>query len=85
MISDEEMWGTVEAILETKPQQELVHEPQTTSCLPSIPQPTEQTSEQETPISDEETEPVNETVEQPKPKKKRKKQTEEVAKTNEEN
>jgi len=79
--------GTVEAILESKPQQELVHEPQTTSCLPTMPQPTEQTSEQEAPISDEETptEPVNETVEQPKPKKKRKKQTEEVAKTNEEN
>lgn len=87
VISDEELWGTVEAILETQPQQELVHEPQTTSCLHPMPIQTEQKDEQETPKSDEETitETVTETVTPSKPKKKRKvKQTVEVTNTNEE-
>lgn len=88
VISDDEMWNTVEAILESTPHQKLVHEPQTTSCL------SQQTilDEQET-QTDDKSEQVESTEEQsvvqPKPKRKRKQKTvektEEVSKTDEEN
>lgn len=78
-VSDDEMWNTVEAILESQPSQELVHEPQGTSVLPVPPQPINDTpveeNVQETPADAS----TDEIVEPPKPKRKRKpKTTEEV-------
>ena len=76
-VSDDEMWNTVEAILEAQPSQELVHEPQGTSSLPAPPPSIDELQEAEPVIE----EPP---VEQPK-KRKRKPKTVEENKTNEEN
>ena len=65
VVSDEEIWGEVEAILETEPSQKLVHEPQTQSQL-MIP-PTQVEEQVETPEVQEQP------TEDSKPKKKRKK------------
>lgn len=65
VVSDEEIWGEVEAILETEPSQKLVHEPQTQSQL-MIP-PTQVEEQVEAPEVQEQP------TEEPKPKKKRKK------------
>lgn len=80
-VSDDEMWNTVEAILEAKPSQELVHEPQGTSSLPAPPPSIEETESIE---EKQEEIPVKETVEtvepvetNEKPKKTRKKKKEE--------
>lgn len=74
-VSDDEMWNTVEAILESQPSQELVHEPQGTSVLPVQPQPINDTpveeNVQETPANTS----TDEIVEPPKPKRKRKSKT----------
>lgn len=69
VISDEEIWGEVEAILETEPSQKLVHEPQTKSQLMIPPTPVDEQVE-----APEEEQPT----EEPKPKKKRKQKTEET-------
>ena len=76
-VSDDEMWNTVEAILEAQPSQELVHEPQGTSSLPAPPPSIDELQEAET-VAEEPP------VEQPK-KRKRKPKTVEENKTNEEN
>ena len=65
VVSDEEIWGEVEAILETEPSQKLVHEPQTQSQL--VTPPTQVEEHVETPEVQEKP------TEEPKPKKKRKK------------
>ena len=71
VVSDEEIWGEVEAILESEPSQKLVHEPQTQSQLMIPPtQVDEQVETQE--------EVQEQTKEEPKPKKKRKQKTEET-------
>lgn len=74
-VSDDEMWNTVEAILESQPSQELVHEPQGTSVLPVQPQPINDTpveeNVQETPANAS----TDEIVEPPKLKRKRKSKT----------
>lgn len=85
VVSDEEIWGTVEAILESTPQQTLVHEPQTTSCLIQQPILIEQETQTDVKAEQEETK-----EEQPAQKIKRKRkvksteETQEVAKTDEE-
>ena len=71
VVSDEEIWGEVEAILESEPSQKLVHEPQTQSQL-MIP-PTQVDEQVETPEEVQE-----QPTEEPKPKKKRKQKTEET-------
>ena len=71
VVSDEEIWGEVEAILESEPSQKLVHEPQTQSQL-MIP-PTQVDEQVETPEEVQE-----QPKEEPKPKKKRKQKTEET-------
>ena len=71
VVSDEEIWGEVEAILESEPSQKLVHEPQTQSQLMIPPtQVDEQVETQE--------EVQEQPKEEPKPKKKRKQKTEET-------
>ena len=72
VVSDEEIWGEVEAILETEPSQKLVHEPQTQSQL-MIP-PTQVEAEQVEAPEEVQEQPT----EEPKPKKKRKQKTEET-------
>lgn len=71
VVSDEEIWGEVEAILESEPSQKLVHEPQTQSQL-MIP-PTQVDEQVETPEEVQE-----QPTEEPKPKKKRKQKTKET-------
>ena len=71
VVSDEEIWGEVEAILESEPSQKLVHEPQTQSQL--MIQPTQVDEQVETPEEVQE-----QPTEEPKPKKKRKQKTEET-------
>lgn len=67
-VSDDEMWNTVEAILEGQPTQELIHEPQAQSALPV----TETTPEELVEELQEQ-----EVVEEIKPKRKRKSKTNE--------
>lgn len=71
VISDEEIWGEVEAILETEPSQKLVHEPQTQSQLMIPPTPVDEQVEATEEVQEQPTE-------EPKPKKKRKQKTEET-------
>lgn len=71
VISDEEIWGEVEAILETEPSQKLVHEPQTQSQLMIPPTPVDEQVEATEEVQEQPTEEV-------KPKKKRKQKTEET-------
>ena len=78
-VSDDEMWNTVEAILEAKPSQELVHEPQGTSSLPAPPPSIEETET----IEEEKQEETP--VKEPTKKRKRKTKTIEENTTNEEN
>lgn len=74
-VTDDEMWNTVEAILEAKPSQELVHEPQGTSVLPVQPQPINDTTVEENVQEMQANESTDEIVEPPKPKRKRKSKT----------
>lgn len=74
-VTDDEMWNTVEAILEAKPSQELVHEPQGTSVLPVQPQPINDTTVEENVQETQVNESADEIVEPPKPKRKRKSKT----------
>lgn len=78
-VSDDEMWNTVEAILEAKPSQELVHEPQGTSSLPAPPPSIEETE------SIEEEKQEETPVKESSKKRKRKTKTVEENTTNEEN
>ena len=71
VVSDEEIWGEVEAILETEPSQKLVHEPQTQSQLMIPPTPVDEQVEATEEVQEQPTE-------EPKPKKKRKQKTEET-------
>lgn len=71
VVSDEEIWGEVEAILETEPSQKLVHEPQTQSQLMMPPTQVEEQVEAPEEVQEQPTE-------EPKPKKKRKQKTEET-------
>ena len=71
VVSDEEIWGEVEAILETEPSQKLVHEPQTQSQLMIPPTQVEEQVEAPKEVQEQPTE-------EPKPKKKRKQKTEET-------
>lgn len=71
VVSDEEIWGEVEAILETEPSQKLVHEPQTQSQLMIPPTQVEEQVEAPEEVQEQPTE-------EPKPKKKRKQKTEET-------
>ena len=66
-VSDDEMWNTVEAILEAQPSQELVHEPQGTSSLPAPPPSIDELQETETVAEEPSTEPVTEPVETVEP------------------
>lgn len=74
-VTDDEMWNTVEAILESQPSQELVHEPQGTSVLPVQPQPINDTTVSENDQETQVNESTDEIVEPPKPKRKRKSKT----------
>lgn len=71
VVSDEEIWGEVEAILETEPSQKLVHEPQTQSQLMIPPTQVDEQVETQEEVQEQPTE-------EPKPKKKRKQKTEET-------
>lgn len=71
VVSDEEIWGEVEAILETEPSQKLVHEPQTQSQLMIPPTQVDEQVEKPEEVQEQPTE-------EPKPKKKRKQKTEET-------
>ena len=71
VVSDEEIWGEVEAILETEPSQKLVHEPQTQSQLMIPPTQVDEQVEAHEEVQEQPTE-------EPKPKKKRKQKTEET-------
>ena len=71
VVSDEEIWGEVEAILESEPSQKLVHEPQTQSQLMMPPTQVDEQVEKPEEVQEQPTE-------EPKPKKKRKQKTEET-------
>lgn len=71
VVSDEEIWGEVEAILESEPSQKLVHEPQTQSQLMIPPTQVDEQVETHEEVQEQPTE-------EPKPKKKRKQKTEET-------
>lgn len=74
IVSDDEIWGEVEAILEAEPSQKLVHEPQAQSQLIVAPTPVEEITEENNKENIENTieNSVENTIIEEKPKRKRK-------------